>query len=148
VTVIWSPLALECVAEIAAYIGEDRPEASERWVEETFEAVRRLSSFPLGGCIVPELNREHVREVFQGRFTVWRRLNFQFSRFVTPGNFLISMRLPRQNRPPDHVLKGDAGPSMISHTEVSGPAWRPLALSRQAQPEFLCRELVDGRVAG
>lgn len=29
---IWSPLALQRVAEIAPYIGEERPRTAERWV--------------------------------------------------------------------------------------------------------------------
>jgi plasmid stabilization system protein ParE len=72
--VIWSPLALERVAEIAAYIGEDRPQAAEHWVEETFDAVKSLSTFPSSGRIVPELNREDVREVFHGAYRILYRV--------------------------------------------------------------------------
>ncbi len=66
---ICSPLALERVVEIAAYIGAERPRAAESWVEETFGAVKRLGAFPLSGRIVPELGREDVREVIRTRST-------------------------------------------------------------------------------
>lgn len=71
---IWSPLALERVAEIAGYIAGDRPQAAERWVEETFDAVRHLGTFPLSGRVVPELNREDVREVVHGGYRILYRV--------------------------------------------------------------------------
>ena len=32
--VVWSPLALERVEDIARYIAEDNPDAAVRWVDE------------------------------------------------------------------------------------------------------------------
>ncbi len=51
---IWSPLAIERVSEIAEYIARDNPPAAQRWVEETFDRVGQLERFPDSGRRVPE----------------------------------------------------------------------------------------------
>ena len=47
--IIWSPLALVRIQEIAAYIAEDNPEAARMWVERVVSSVRNLSEFPESG---------------------------------------------------------------------------------------------------
>jgi len=39
VRIEWSPLALECVEDIAQCIGQDDPEAARRWVVELFNTM-------------------------------------------------------------------------------------------------------------
>lgn len=68
--VIWSPRAVERVAEIAAYIATDRPDAARRWVEELFDLTKSLTAFPHGGRRVPELNRPEYRELLYGNYRV------------------------------------------------------------------------------
>jgi toxin ParE1/3/4 len=63
---VWSPLALEQVTDIALFIAEERPQAAEQWVEEIFAAVEPLKRFPLSGRSVPEANRQDLREVLHG----------------------------------------------------------------------------------
>ena len=46
---IWSPLAIERVSEIAEYIAQDKPGAAAKWVEKIFNIVERLSEFPESG---------------------------------------------------------------------------------------------------
>ena len=45
----WAPLALDRVAEIAAYISEDNPVAAEKWVRDAFARVGQLKQFPKSG---------------------------------------------------------------------------------------------------
>jgi toxin ParE1/3/4 len=71
---VWSPLALERVTDIALFIAEDRPQAAERWVEEIFATVERLERFPLSGRSVPEANRKDLREVLHGSFRIIYRV--------------------------------------------------------------------------
>jgi toxin ParE1/3/4 len=76
---VWSPLALERVTEIALYFAEERPGVAdpgvaEPWVEEIFAAVERLESFPLSGRMVPEANRQDLREVIHGDFRIIYRV--------------------------------------------------------------------------
>lgn len=68
--VIWSPLAIERVLEIAAWIAADRPKSAERLVEGFFAAVERLSAFPESGRKVPEFDRPELREIIYRKYRI------------------------------------------------------------------------------
>ena len=53
--IVWSPLALERVEDIARYIAEDKPDAAVKWVDGLFSTVERLADFPKSGRMVPEV---------------------------------------------------------------------------------------------
>lgn len=72
---IWSPLAIERVVEIANDIAEEHPAVAERWVGEIFSAVERLERFPESGRVVPEVRRGEIREVIHGRYRIFYRLD-------------------------------------------------------------------------
>lgn len=59
--IVWSPLALERVEDIALYIAADSPEAAARWIDELFAAIERLANFPVSGRIIPELGSRRIR---------------------------------------------------------------------------------------
>ena len=61
--VVWSPLALERVEDIARVIAADRPAAAARWVRNTFARVAQLGRYPESGRMVPELGRPEVRQL-------------------------------------------------------------------------------------
>jgi plasmid stabilization system protein ParE len=62
VKIIWSPLAIERLSTIAAWLAADRPDAAQHLVDGMFSAVGSLSKFPHGGREVPEFQRPDVRE--------------------------------------------------------------------------------------
>jgi plasmid stabilization system protein ParE len=68
--IIWSPLAIERVTEIALYIAEDKPGASEKWVDSVFESVEKLTTFPKSGRIVPEIAKDNFREIIHGNYRI------------------------------------------------------------------------------
>lgn len=68
--IVWSPLALERVEDIARYIAEDKPEAAVQWVEDLFATVARLADFPESGRMVPEVGSRRIREVIFGAYRV------------------------------------------------------------------------------
>lgn len=68
--IVWSPLALERVEDIAQYIAEDKPAAAVEWVDGLFTTVERLADFPQSGRIVPELGAQRIREVMFGAYRV------------------------------------------------------------------------------
>lgn len=68
--IVWSPLALERVEEIAQYIAEDKPSAAVEWVDGIFDAVERLADFPESGRIVPEVGGRRIREVLFGTYRI------------------------------------------------------------------------------
>ncbi len=71
---VWSPLALTQVRDIARYIAKDKPSAAQKWVQRLFAAVERLPDQPLACRVVPELNRSDIREFIFGNYRVIYRL--------------------------------------------------------------------------
>lgn len=61
--IIWSPLAIGRVHEIAAWVAADRPATAHRLADGIFAAVERLGDFPESGRAVPEFERPDLREI-------------------------------------------------------------------------------------
>lgn len=72
--VLWSPLALERVGEIADYIAQDNSAAAVKWVSAIFEKVIRLKKLPFTGRIVPEINHNKIRELVYGNYRIIYRI--------------------------------------------------------------------------
>jgi len=61
---IWSPRAIEDLEQIAEYISRDSEMYALSVAQSLFEAPVRLTEFPKLGRVVPEINRETMREIF------------------------------------------------------------------------------------
>ena len=72
--IIWSPLAIDRVAEIAEYIAQDSPNSAQKWVESIFQVAERLENFPKSGRIVPEIMQDDFREIIHGNYRIICRL--------------------------------------------------------------------------
>lgn len=72
--VVWSPLALERVGEIAGYIARKNGTAARAWIDSVFAKVKRLERFPKSGRTVPEIRRASVRELIHGDYRVIYRI--------------------------------------------------------------------------
>ncbi len=72
--VLWSPLAVGRVSEIAEYIAEDNPSAAEHWVGTIFKKVEELRVFPERGRAVPEIDNNTIRELIYGNYRIIYRL--------------------------------------------------------------------------
>lgn len=68
--IVWSEAAQQDLREIHAYIARDSPKYALRVVERIKAAVENARTFPQAGAIVPEWNREDVREVFSGPYRI------------------------------------------------------------------------------
>lgn len=68
--IVWSPLALERVEDIAQYMAEDKPGAAVEWVDGIFDTVERLADFPESGGVVPEVGGRRIREVIFGTYRI------------------------------------------------------------------------------
>jgi toxin ParE1/3/4 len=68
--VVWLPLAVQRITQIAQHIARDRPRAAGKWVDAVFAASAGLAQFPESGRIVPEVAREEIREVFHGEYRI------------------------------------------------------------------------------
>lgn len=72
--IIWSPLAVDRTTEIAEYITQDNPVAATKWVEVLFDKVQLLKSSPKSGRIVPETQRDDIRELIYGNYRIIYRI--------------------------------------------------------------------------
>jgi toxin ParE1/3/4 len=72
--IIWSPLAVDRVSEIAGYIAQDNPVAAESWINTVFKKVEDLKAFPESGRIVPETDNKTIRELIFGNYRIIYRL--------------------------------------------------------------------------
>lgn len=61
--VIWTEPALQQLDAIAEYIALDKPAAARHLVQDVFNKIGRLESFPASGRIPPELPDSVYREV-------------------------------------------------------------------------------------
>lgn len=72
--VTWAPLAQSQVADAFAYIAAERPAAALKWFERVVDAAASLSRLPDQGRLVPEADRESLREVLVTPYrVVYRR---------------------------------------------------------------------------
>ena len=67
---IWSPLALEKVGDIADYIAIDKESAAKKWVNDIFDKAENIGAFPELGRLVPELNNPNYREIIFGNYRI------------------------------------------------------------------------------
>lgn len=72
--IIWTPLALDRVAEIAMYISQDNPIAATAWVNSVFSRVKQLTHFPESGSIVSEINRADIRQLVLSNYRIIYRI--------------------------------------------------------------------------
>src|SRR5262245_25015183 len=68
--IIWDPVAIDDLDEIARYIARSAPAAARRLVQRIVERVEKLKRFPLTGGFIPEDNRRIYRELIQGNYRV------------------------------------------------------------------------------
>ena len=50
--------------QIAAYIARDNPQAARKWIAKLRRTAEHAARTPLAARVVPEVQREDVREVF------------------------------------------------------------------------------------
>lgn len=68
--IVWTRLAEDQTAEAFAYIAAERPSAAVRWFEDLVAAVESLAILPDHGRIVPEADRESIRELLVDPYRV------------------------------------------------------------------------------
>jgi toxin ParE1/3/4 len=61
--IIWSPRALSDLGDLARYIGRSSPLTAERFCQRLIARAESLTEFPQKGRVVPEKQRENLREL-------------------------------------------------------------------------------------
>lgn len=72
--VIWTPRAQQRLQEIHDYIAKDQPGNAARWVARVLDRGEQIGEQPRSGRVVPEYQRETLREVFEGDYRVIYRI--------------------------------------------------------------------------
>lgn len=67
---LWAPLSLKRMQEIADYIAADNLSAAHDWVDSVFQKVDLLKKNPEIGRIVPEIGRPDIRELLHGNYRI------------------------------------------------------------------------------
>jgi toxin ParE1/3/4 len=91
VKIFWSPLAVERLEDIYNYIAEDNVSAAQKMINSIFQKVETLSKNPTRGRIVPESNKEELREVFKGEYRIIYRVEPKIIFILTIRNFKQSL---------------------------------------------------------
>jgi len=94
--VVWSPLAIERVSEIALYIARDDPNAADRWVVSVFDRVEQVRDFTRSGRRVPEVGRVDIREILFKNYRIIYRIE-------PKRNAIITVRHGSQVLPVDEI---------------------------------------------
>lgn len=68
--IVWSPLSINRINEIADFISEDSPEAARKWIDDLFNKVEQIEEFPFSGRLVPETGRNDIREILFGNYRI------------------------------------------------------------------------------
>lgn len=72
--VTWTDQALDDLDAICRLIARDSRQYAQRFFDRVFRTTDRLAQFPLSGRVVPEFNREDVREVIVHGYRVIYRV--------------------------------------------------------------------------
>ena len=72
--IIWSPLAAERLDKIYEFIAQDNAPAAQKIVNTIIRKVDSLSKNPERGRKIPEVNREEIREIFEGEYRIIYRI--------------------------------------------------------------------------
>ena len=94
--IVWSPLALDRVAEISDYIARENVSAARSWIDAIFTKAKRLEKFPKSGRAVPEIRRSSIREIIYGNYRIIYR--------IKKGQLaILTVRHGKQQLPRDEV---------------------------------------------
>ena len=70
----WSDSARADLRAVQAYIARDSAVYAQRFVDRIRAAVEALRTFPESGAMVPEWDRQDIREIFVGQYRVLYRI--------------------------------------------------------------------------
>lgn len=66
----WTNQALADLEAIGNFIARDAPRVAQVFMDNMFEAVKRLAVFPRSGRVVPEIGHEDIREILFGSYRI------------------------------------------------------------------------------
>ena len=70
----WTDQAVGDLQAIRVFIERDSPKYGRLVAERLFTSTERLETFPLSGRVVPELERDDIREIIVGEYRLVYRV--------------------------------------------------------------------------
>ena len=70
----WTPQALDDIEAICKFIARDSNHFAHLFANKIFEKTKSLESFPSAGRIVPESDKETIREILHGNYRIIYRI--------------------------------------------------------------------------
>jgi len=74
VSIRWTDIAVENLADIGDYIGKDSIKYAKKVVRDLFASTNLLKRHPRLGRMVPEFNNPNIRELIKGSYRIVYRL--------------------------------------------------------------------------
>lgn len=93
----WTDQAVEDLTAIREFISRDSPRYGRLVAERLYDATAQLESFPRSGRVVPELDRDDLREIIVGEYRIVYHLTSDAVVLVTV--FRSSRLFPRNLAP-------------------------------------------------
>ncbi len=75
--VVWTPRAQRRLQEIHDHIARDQPGNAARWVARVLDRSEQISELPQSGRMVPEYQRDTIRELIEGDYRIIYRIRSQ-----------------------------------------------------------------------
>ena len=72
--VSWTDQALDDIENIAQFIEKDSLKYAKIQVQRFFDKADILTTHPLAGRVVPEINQDFIRELIQGNYRIIYRI--------------------------------------------------------------------------
>ncbi|MEQ9363578.1 MAG: type II toxin-antitoxin system RelE/ParE family toxin [Leptospirales bacterium] len=72
--VVWTETALTAVRQITEYIARDSRSAAVRFAREIIDRPEQLEAFPRIGRMIPEFQRDDLRELIHGNYRLLYRI--------------------------------------------------------------------------
>src|SRR5687768_11040483 len=82
-TVRWTQQPWADLDSIGTYIARDSVRYAQAMMDRIFAAGEGVAEFPRAARVVPEINREHIREVFVGNYRVIYRSTGELVEILT-----------------------------------------------------------------
>lgn len=66
----WTETAKQDLQSIRLYLAADSPNAAKQWIDRLRERARSATQSPLAGRVVPEFQRDDIRELIEGNYRI------------------------------------------------------------------------------
>ena len=99
--IIWSGLAKEHLQEIDKYISEGSPFYSIIFIDKLIASFEKIGSFPQIGRIVPEFERNDLREIFFHKYRIVYQLRNNVVTIVAIVHGAMDIKKKREREPWD-----------------------------------------------